>query len=105
MISPPNSQRLSTCRRMVFGERFDDARCSMNSLSSVSSCSPGGKSFSSPIHERGHLSRSRTQAETAEGTLGLTPRFTLDVFGLIRAMELITILNHCHHHRGFVYHH
>ena len=28
-------------------------------------------------------------------------RFTLEFF--IRAMELITILNHCHHHRGFVY--
>src|SRR5215471_12985196 len=33
-------------------------------------------------------------------------RFTLEVFlcqSIIRAMELITILNHCHHHRGFVY--
>jgi hypothetical protein len=34
-------------------------------------------------------------------------RFTLGVFalGIIRAMELTTILNHCHHHRGFVYQH
>jgi transposase len=32
-------------------------------------------------------------------------RFTLEVFvfDIIRAMELITILNHCHHHQGFVY--
>jgi transposase len=32
-------------------------------------------------------------------------RFILEVFVLeiIRAMELLTILNHCHHHRGFVY--
>ncbi len=31
--------------------------------------------------------------------------FILEVFALaiIRAMELITILNHCYHHRGFVY--
>jgi transposase len=34
-------------------------------------------------------------------------RFNLGVFALtvIRAMELITILNHCHHHKGFVYQH
>ena len=34
-------------------------------------------------------------------------RFTLEVFAcaIIRAMELITILNHCYHHRGFVYQH
>ena len=33
--------------------------------------------------------------------------FTLGVFAFksIRAMDLITILNHCHHHRGFVYQH
>ena len=33
-------------------------------------------------------------------------RFKLEVFLLkfmLRAMELLTILNHCHHHRGFVY--
>jgi transposase len=34
-------------------------------------------------------------------------RVTLErfLFAIIRAMELTTILNHCHHHRGFVYHH
>src|ERR1700730_2774208 len=34
-------------------------------------------------------------------------RFILEVFAfaIIRAMELITILNHCHRHRGFVYQH
>src|SRR5215472_7618018 len=35
-------------------------------------------------------------------------RFTLEVFlcqFILRAMELITILYHCHHHRGFVYQH
>ena len=34
-------------------------------------------------------------------------RFTLEVFALaiIRAMELLTILNHCYRHRGFVYEH
>src|SRR5713101_8358223 len=33
--------------------------------------------------------------------------FTLEVFAfkIIRAMELLTILNHCHRHRGFVYQH
>jgi len=34
-------------------------------------------------------------------------RITVELFFfvLIRAMELTTILNHCHHHRGFVYQH
>jgi transposase len=34
-------------------------------------------------------------------------RFIVERFGLsiIRAMELTTILNHCYHHRGFVYDH
>ena len=34
-------------------------------------------------------------------------RFTLEVFAfaIIRAMELLTILNHCYRHRGFVYEH
>jgi hypothetical protein len=34
-------------------------------------------------------------------------RFTLEVFALkiVLAMELLTILNQCHHHRGFVYQH
>jgi hypothetical protein len=37
----------------------------------------------------------------------MAARFTLEVFAfaIIRAMELITILNHCHRHRGFVYQH
>jgi transposase len=39
-------------------------------------------------------------------TCGVT-RFTLELFAfvIVRAMELTTILNHCHHHRGFVYQH
>jgi len=37
----------------------------------------------------------------------MVARFTLVVFvfAIVRAMELITILNQCHHHRGFVYQH
>ena len=37
----------------------------------------------------------------------MVARVTLEVFAfeIIRAMELTTILNLCHHHRGFVYYH
>ena len=36
---------------------------------------------------------------------GVVARFILEVVALeiVRAMELTTILNHCHRHRGFVY--
>src|ERR1017187_1185540 len=51
--------RLSTCLRMVFGDRLDDAKCAMKGRKHASSCSPGGTSRSNPIHERGQLSRSR----------------------------------------------
>jgi hypothetical protein len=107
MISPPSSQRLRTCRRMVFGERLDAARCSMNGRRQTTSSSPGGRSFSSPIHKRGQLSRSRPWAEASEGDAEVAARFTWEVFALkiVRTMELITILNHCHRHRGFVYQH
>ena len=39
------------------------------------------------------------------GATGWLAGFTLEVFALeiVRAMELTTILNHCHRHRGFVY--
>src|SRR5882672_523632 len=107
MISPPSSQRLSTCLRMVFGERLEEARCSMNGRRLASSSSPGGKSFSSPIHERGQVSRSRQEAEASADGAEVATWFTREVFALkiVRAMELITILNHCHRHRGFVYQH
>ena len=41
----------------------------------------------------------------SEGAPRVVAWFTRDVFAftIVRAMELITILNHCHHHRGFVY--
>src|SRR6202162_2129930 len=105
MISPPSVQRLSTCWRMVFGERLARARGSMKGRKQTTRASPGGRSFSSPIHERGQLSRSPQKAETSLATTGLVMRFTLEVFFLkiARAMELITILNHCYHFPRFVY--
>src|ERR1035438_6400938 len=59
LISPPSSHRLSTCLRMVFRERLNEARCAINGRKHASSCSPGGRSLSNPIHERGQSSRSR----------------------------------------------
>src|ERR1019366_7831179 len=106
MISPPNSQRLSTWRRMVFGESVEDARCSMKGRKQASSCSPGGRSCSSPIQESGQRSRLRQEAETvaATGTVERWRREAL-VFAIVGGMELVPILNHCHRQRGFVYQH
>src|SRR5215471_10611673 len=109
MISPPTDQRLSTCWRIVFAERPVEARCSMKGRKHTIRASPGGKSFSKPIHERGQFARSRQNTVTSTGADGRV-RFILEVFvfdisrrNLIRAMELTTILNHCYRHRGFVY--
>src|SRR5712671_6939902 len=43
--------------------------------------------------------------EISMAATGVVAWFILEVFAfaMIRAMELITILNHCHRHRGFVY--
>src|ERR1019366_8279820 len=58
MNSPPSTHILSTCFWIVFGDRSDAARCSRNGRIRTSNCSPGGRSFSSPIHERGQPVRS-----------------------------------------------
>lgn len=54
MISPPNTQRLSMWRRTVFRERLVEARSSRKGRKQATSLSPGGRSFSNPIQERGH---------------------------------------------------
>src|ERR1700685_2785414 len=92
---------------MVFGERLEEARCSMKGRKQATNCSPGGRSFSSPIQERGQVSRSRPYEDASEDDAEVAALFTLEVFALkiVLAMELLTILNQCHHHRGFVYQH
>src|SRR5713226_9113375 len=89
---------------MVLGERPVEAKCSMKGRKQTIRASPGGRSFSNPIQERGQVCRSRQYTE-ASGRADAAARFTLEVFAfeIIRAMELITILNHCYRHRGFVY--
>ena len=46
--------RLNRLRRQI-----EAARCSRNGRNKATNCSPGGRSFSRPIHERGHPSRFR----------------------------------------------
>ena len=55
----------------------------------------------------GQLSRLRIYAEAAEANARRAARFTSAVLALkiVRTMNLITILNHCHRHRGFAYQH
>src|ERR1039458_10523515 len=45
-----------------------------------------------------------SKADGSGGGADVVARVTLEVFAfeIIRAMELTTILNLCHHHRGFV---
>jgi transposase len=106
MISPPSSHRLSTCRRTVFGERPEHARYSRKGRRQTTNPSPGGRSFSNPIHERGHSTRSRQYLARSEGEAEVA-RFIVGVLASAAffAMDLLTILNRCHHFRGFVYQH
>ena len=66
--------------------------------------SPGGMSSAKPIQLRGHSSRSWQHAGSLACTTGME-WFTVEVFAIETTftMELITILNQCHHFRGFVY--
>src|SRR3984957_13780439 len=65
-------------------------------------CSPGRRSSSIPIQERGHVSSPRQYFSMPEAA-GAS-RFILVVFSAaFRAMQLTTILNRCHRFRGFVY--
>jgi len=79
----------------------------MNGRKHANRRSPGGRASSNPIQERGQLSRSRQPAGTWVAATVRAARVTLEVFALeiVRAMQPIAILNHRHHHRGFVYRH
>ncbi len=91
---------------MVLGARPDSARRCKNGRKQSKIGSPDGKSSSRPIHERGHLSTSRPYAAaTADEGVVATTRFTLEffLFKVVDAMELLTILNHCYRHPGFIY--
>src|SRR5438034_9676773 len=100
MISPPSIQRLSTCLRIVFWERFSP----MKGRKYATIFSPGGITSAKPIQLRGHSSRSWQHAGSLACTTGME-WFTVEVFAIETTftMELITILNQCHHFRGFVY--
>ncbi len=53
------------------------------------------------------MSRSWQKAAVSRAAADAVARFILGVFvfSIARAMELTTILNHCHRHQGFVYEH
>src|SRR5260370_17256286 len=89
---------------MVFGDRSEATSSSRKGRKQATSFSPGGRSFSIPIHALGQPSKPRQYRSSRSGDAG-TARFILEVFADVRlAKELITLLNRCHRFRGFVYH-
>src|SRR5258708_17066507 len=104
MNSPANAQMLSTCFWIVFGVRFDIAKCSRNGRNSVTSCSPGGRSFSRPIHERGQLFRSRQYCSSPSRGVAAA-RVILVGFAVAIShflLQLLTILHPYHRLPGFI---
>src|SRR5580704_17033458 len=85
---------------MVFGDRSRATNSSRKGRKQATSVSPGGRSFSNPIHEHGQPSRPRQYFSRSRGTRLIVEVFPADWF----TMELITILNRCHHFRGFICH-
>ena len=105
MISPPNSQSCRHVGEWFSGKDSEAARCSIKGRKQATIFSrwqvffqphPGTR----PIVQIAAIG-GNTEAARARGG-GLLGSFRLAIF---RAMELITILNHCHRHRGFVYQH
>src|SRR5450755_1601657 len=90
---------------MVLGDRSEVTNSSRKGRKQATSFAPGGRSFSIPIHALGQPSKPRQYRSSNEDEAG-TLRIIVEVFTDVcfRAMELITILNRCHHFRGFVYH-
>ena len=77
----------------------------MKGRKQATSFSPGARSWSSNLQRRGQSLRS-LQWAARPGCGGGAEWFTVEglAAGFFFAMlELITILNRCHHHRGFVY--
>src|SRR5258708_8132291 len=104
MISPPRIHRLSMCLRIVWRDRLEEARCSMNGRKQATSFSPGGRSFSQPIHERGQLSRSAAYRDRSScGTSGAWSMVEGFPMEILFAMDIVIILNRCYRFRGFVY--
>src|SRR5260370_22019661 len=94
MISPPRIHRLSMCLRIVFRDRLDEARCSMNGRKQATSCSPGGRSFSQPIHERGQFSKSapyrdRSNCETG-GAWSMVEGFPEEILSRMAVTFILT---------------
>ena len=58
MISPAQQPKLPHADESSWG-KSQRCRCSMNGRKQTDSCSPGGRSFSNLVHERGQRSRSR----------------------------------------------
>ena len=90
---------------MVFRDRSEPTNASRKGRKQATSFSPGGRSFSLPSTNAASRPGRDNSRSGSEDAVGATRLIVAVLTADFLDRDVITILNRCHHFRGFVYHH